>query len=63
MPRVILRTEAPDGSTEDTLSEYMCDWPDCPNVAEHVLGCVREIRAFAAVCTEHAKLLAARSPQ
>ena len=60
MPRLTVRVETPDGE-DDTLTEYICDWPDCPNVAEHVLGVVRELRSFAAVCTAHAQMLAARS--
>jgi len=61
MPRVTLRLrETPDGP-EETLNEYLCDWPDCPNVAEEVLGCITEIRAMAAVCGEHARILAERS--
>ncbi len=60
MPRLTVRVETPDGK-DDTLTEYICDWPDCPNVAEHVLGVVRELRSFAAVCTSHAQMLAARS--
>jgi hypothetical protein len=58
MPGVVLRMQTEDGTTEETVAEYICDWPDCPNVAEHVLGVVREIRAVAMVCSEHAKLLA-----
>ena len=60
MPRVTLRVpELADGK-EDTVTEYICDWPDCPNVAEHVLGGIRELRAFVAVCPEHARTLAER---
>jgi len=62
MPRVTLRTETADGK-EDTLTEYICDWPDCPNVAEHVVGVVRELRKFAVVCAPHARLMAERSKQ
>ena len=43
----------PDGH-EELLTEYLCDQPGCPNIATHVLGCVREVRAAAAVCDEHA---------
>jgi hypothetical protein len=43
----------PDGR-EEALSEYFCDWPDCPNVAEHVLGCVKELGLSVAVCEQHA---------
>ena len=60
MPRVTVRAETPDGK-EDTLTEYFCDWPNCPNVAEHALGVVLELRQFSAVCAAHARMLAARS--
>ena len=56
MPRVTLRTETADGQ-EVTIAEYICDVPDCPNVAEHVLGFVRELRALAIVCTSHKQSL------
>jgi len=54
MPLVTIKTGlfAPNGS-EEVLSEYMCDWPGCPNVAVHPLGCVRELRAVVVVCAEH----------
>jgi len=54
MPLVTFRTglPTPDGG-EEILSEYLCDWPDCPNVAVHVLGCSRELRAVVVVCDEH----------
>jgi hypothetical protein len=42
-----------DGS-EELLTEYLCDQPDCPHIATHVLGCVREVGVVAAVCDEHA---------
>jgi len=61
MPRVTLRAaESADGK-EDTVSEYICDWPDCPNVAVHVVGVVRELRVFVAMCSDHARMLAERS--
>jgi hypothetical protein len=54
MPRVTIRTgfETPDGN-EEILSEYLCDWPGCANVAVRSLGCITEIRAMAAVCENH----------
>jgi len=54
MPQVTIQTgfSGPDGH-EEKLTEYLCDWPDCPNVATHVLGCVRGIGVHAAVCEEH----------
>jgi hypothetical protein len=54
MPLITLRTDVPgsDGR-EEVMTEYFCDWPDCPNVAVHVLGVIREVRAAAMVCAEH----------
>jgi hypothetical protein len=52
VPQVTIRTLI-DGR-EETLSEYMCDWPDCPNVAVHEPGMVRELRFRSAMCEEHA---------
>jgi len=52
MPQVTLRTVV-DGR-EETMSQYICDWPGCPHLAVHVLGAVRELRLRAAVCAEHA---------
>jgi len=55
MPWVTIKTglTAPDGC-EEKLSEYFCDYPGCPNIATHVLGCIAELRLFASVCEEHA---------
>jgi len=55
MPPVTIKTAiaGPDGH-EEQLSEYLCDWPGCPNVAEHVLACVRELGLAFAVCQQHA---------
>jgi hypothetical protein len=61
MPRVTLRAgESADGK-EDTVSEYICDSPDCPNVAVHIVGVVRELRTVVALCAYHARKLAERS--
>jgi len=57
MPSVTLRAIGPD-SKEETLTEYICDWPDCPNVAEHVIGVIVELRAYSAVCKKHAAMIA-----
>ena len=35
MPQVTIRTTIND--REETLSEYLCDWTDCPNVAVELL--------------------------
>jgi hypothetical protein len=55
MPQVTIKTgiTGADGHEEE-LREYLCDWPGCPNVAEQVLGCVKEIGLSVAVCKEHA---------
>jgi hypothetical protein len=55
VPQITIRTIV-DGR-EEILSEYMCDWPDCPNVAVQVVGVVRELRIRAAMCAEHASRL------
>jgi hypothetical protein len=52
MPRVTIRTVI-DGR-EESLSEYVCDWPDCPNVAVVVVSVVREQGICVAMCAEHA---------
>jgi hypothetical protein len=54
MPQIVIRTgfKAPDGH-EEKLTEYFCDWPDCRNVATHVLGCSKELGTASAVCQEH----------
>ena len=54
MPQVTIRTGmiASNGQ-EEVLSEFLCDWPGCPNVAEHVAGVVRELRRALVLCPEH----------
>jgi len=52
MPVVTIRTVV-DGR-EETLTEHLCDWPDCPNVAVKVIGYVRELKLATAYCAEHA---------
>jgi hypothetical protein len=58
MPRVTIRTGmiAADGE-EEILTEYLCDWPDCASVAEHVGAVVRELALVSVVCREHAAML------
>ena len=55
MPQIAIKTgfTAPDGREEE-LTEYLCDHPDCPNIATRVLGCVVGLRLMAAVCEVHA---------
>ena len=55
MPLVTIKTGLLDADgQEEILVEYICDWQDCPNVAVRVLGVVKELRAMAMVCEEHA---------
>ena len=54
MPQVVVTLDipGPDGY-EDKLTEYLCDSPGCPNIANHVLGFIRVIGAALVVCDEH----------
>jgi hypothetical protein len=56
VPRVTIPTGfiGPDGR-EEKLSEYLCDHPDCPNIAVHVLGVAPGLQLSFAVCPEHAR--------
>jgi hypothetical protein len=58
MSRVTIKTglKAPDGSEEE-LTAYLCDYPDCPNIATQQVGCLVELRLMAAVCEEHASMM------
>lgn len=58
MSRVTINTglTAPDGS-EEVLTQYLCDYPNCPNFSTRVVGYLVELRLMAAVCEEHATLL------
>ncbi len=55
MPLVTIKTGiiAPDGR-EEQMTEFICDYPGCPNVASQVLGFVMELGQLSAVCDEHA---------
>lgn len=54
IPQVTIKTGfiAADGR-EALLTEYLCDYPDCPNIATYILGVVLELGATAVVCDEH----------
>jgi hypothetical protein len=52
----MLRTIVDD--REETISEYICDWPNCPNVAMEVIGFARELRLYTAFCAEHVARIA-----
>ena len=64
MPRVTIKTGTVDADgREETLSEYLCDWPGCPHVAVHLLGVIAELRLMAVVCSEHTTILTKRRPK
>jgi hypothetical protein len=54
VPRVTIKSglTSPEGQ-EDCMTEYLCDWPDCPNIATEVLGCSKELGISSAVCKKH----------
>jgi hypothetical protein len=58
MPRIVIKTTF--AGKEESLSEYWCDHPNCPNPAEHVVGVVRSLRLVAMMCDEHFKALERR---
>jgi hypothetical protein len=55
MPLVSIKTgsRGKDGRDE-ILLEFLCDWPGCGKVAEHVLDAVRELASVSVACDEHA---------
>lgn len=54
IPAITIKTGlAAPGGCEESLTEYMCDHPDCPNIATHVLGCVAELKLASVVCDQH----------
>jgi hypothetical protein len=61
VPQVTIKTGfiSPDG-TEETLTTYLCDAPDCPHPAVEVLGAIRELGTSYAVCKSHAAALQKR---
>jgi hypothetical protein len=42
-------------SYRENVTTYLCDWPDCLNTAEQIMGCVKELAACVALCKQHAK--------
>jgi hypothetical protein len=60
MPLVVIKTDLTDSECgEEILSEYLCDWPDCADVAVHAVGTVRELGSSFVVCSQHAAQLEA----
>lgn len=60
MPLVVISSGEAGDDGEERLLEYVCDYPDCPNLAERVIGFVREIGGGFAVCLRHAAILEGR---
>jgi hypothetical protein len=58
MPQVTIKTGfiAANGQ-EEVLTEYLCDWPGCANVAENMVGVALELRIMCVVCHEHTIIL------
>jgi hypothetical protein len=52
MPQVTIRTVV--DNREESISEYICDWPDCPDIAVTVVGVARGLGIRTAMCKEHA---------
>ena len=62
MPCVTIRTGFLDANgQEEIITDYLCDWPDCANVAERVMGVAREVQAISVLCREHATELQKRA--
>ena len=62
MRRVTVKSGIADtDGHEEQITEYLCDSPECPNIAAHVLACVKEIGLSIALCEEHAARLRART--
>ena len=58
MPLVTVKTglAEPDGSEEE-LTEYFCDSPNCANIASRVVRFVSEIGECLVLCEQHAAKL------
>jgi hypothetical protein len=64
MPRVTIKTGiVEEDGQEAVLSEHLCDWPDCANIAEHVVGVARDAAWACAVCAEHFAEMKSRASQ
>ena len=56
MPEIRITLDIDD--RKEILTEYFCDWPDCPNVAVEVVGVSGESKARMIMCRVHAAELA-----
>jgi F0F1-type ATP synthase alpha subunit len=62
MPWVAIKTGIVAADAQETiLREYLCDWPGCAHVAEHLVGVVRDAAMVCAVCSEHAEMMQNRA--
>jgi len=58
MRSVTIRTgQVGSDGQEESITEYLCDSPDCPNIATHIVACVKDIGLSIALCEEHASQL------
>jgi hypothetical protein len=58
MPWVAIKTGIIAADAQETiLREYLCDWPDCAHVAEHLVGVARDVAMVCAMCPEHAEMI------
>jgi hypothetical protein len=58
VPQVTLRTIV--NGREEAISEYACDWPDCPHAGRYAFV-LPSLSARAVVCAEHAVRIARRA--
>jgi hypothetical protein len=55
MAQVTIETGFTDqDGRQEKITGYLCDYPDCPNLATRMVGCLVELRLKAAVCEMHA---------
>jgi hypothetical protein len=61
VPWVVIKTGfiSTDGQ-ETVLREYLCDSPNCGEVAEHLVGVARDVPMMRAVCLQHAAVMRGR---
>jgi hypothetical protein len=62
MPQVTIKTGFLTATNEEeVLTDYLCDWPGCANVAVQCVGLSEEIAWVAAVCEGHLATIKART--
>jgi hypothetical protein len=56
MPQLTLRTTV--NGREEAISEYICDWPNCPQPGLYVFAVMPALRLRAVMCADHAARIA-----